>query len=53
MEDFLKSIGKQIRGNSKKDIVESATLAKRKRDRENWDDAHSEVSELLDDDLDL
>lgn len=36
-----------------KDIVKSATLAKRKRDRENWDDAHSEVSDLLDDDLDL
>ena len=36
-----------------KDIVESATLAKRKRDRDSWDDAHSEVSELLDDDLDL
>jgi hypothetical protein len=36
-----------------KEIVESATIAKRKRDRDGWDDAHSEVSELLDDDLDL
>tara|TARA_B110000196_G_scaffold68052_1_gene57747 strand:+ start:356 stop:859 length:504 start_codon:yes stop_codon:yes gene_type:complete len=36
-----------------KEIVESATIAKRKRDRDGWEDAHSEVSELLDDDLDL
>ena len=36
-----------------KDIVESATLAQRKRDRKDWEEAQSEVSELLDDDLDL
>jgi ribosomal protein L40E len=36
-----------------KDIVESATLAQRKRDRKDWEDAQSGVSELLDGDLDL
>ena len=36
-----------------KDIVESATLAQRKRDRKDWEEAQSEVSELLDGDLDL
>ena len=36
-----------------KDIVESATIAQRKRDRKDWEDAQSGVSELLDGDLDL
>jgi len=36
-----------------KNIVESATLAQRKRDRKDWEDAQSGVSELLDGDLDL
>ena len=36
-----------------KNIVESATLAQRKRDRKDWEEAQSEVSELLDGDLDL
>jgi ribosomal protein L40E len=36
-----------------KDIVESATIAQRKRDRKDWEEAQSEVSELLDGDLDL
>ena len=36
-----------------KEVVEAATIAQRKRDRADWKDAHSEVSELLDDDLDL
>ena len=36
-----------------KDIVESATLAQRKRDRKDWEEAQSGVSELLDGDLDL
>jgi hypothetical protein len=33
--------------------VESATIAQRKRDRKDWEEAQSEVSELLDGDLDL
>ncbi len=36
-----------------KEVVESATIAQRQRDRAGWEDAQSEVSELLDDDLDL
>ena len=36
-----------------KEVVEAATIAQRKRDRADWKDARSEVSELLDDDLDL
>ena len=36
-----------------KEVVEAATIAQRKRDREEWKDAQSEVSDLLDDDLDL
>jgi len=36
-----------------KKVVEAATIAQRKRDREIWHDEKSEVSELLDDDLDL
>ncbi len=36
-----------------KEVVEAATIAQRKRDRDNWQGAKSEVSELLDDDLDL
>jgi len=36
-----------------KEVVESATIAQRQRDRAVWEDAQSEVSELLDDDLDL
>ena len=36
-----------------KDIVESATIAERERGRLVWESAKSEVSELLDDDLDL
>ena len=36
-----------------KDIVESATIAERERGRLEWESAKSEVSELLDDDLDL
>jgi len=36
-----------------KEVVEAATLAQRKRDRAEWEDAQSDVSELLDDDLDL
>lgn len=36
-----------------KEIVESATIAERERGRAEWESAQSEVSELLDDDLDL
>ena len=36
-----------------KEVVEAATLAQRERDRAEWKDAQSDVSELLDDDLDL
>ena len=36
-----------------KDIVESATIAQRKRDREEWKNVQNSISELLDDDLDL
>tara|TARA_B100000700_G_scaffold179867_1_gene198561 strand:- start:252 stop:755 length:504 start_codon:yes stop_codon:yes gene_type:complete len=36
-----------------KEIVELATIEQRKRDRSGWDDLRSEISELLDDDLDL
>ncbi|MGB1475465.1 MAG: hypothetical protein ACPG73_04605 [Candidatus Poseidoniaceae archaeon] len=36
-----------------RDIVESATIAERERGRAEWESAQSEVSELLDDDLDL
>ena len=36
-----------------KDIVESATIAQRERDRAEWESAQSEVSDMLDDDLDL
>lgn len=36
-----------------REIVESATIAERERDRSEWESAQSEVSELLDDDLDL
>ena len=36
-----------------KEIVESATIAKRKRDRKDWEDAKSGVSKLFDDDLDI
>ena len=36
-----------------KEIVEAATIAERERDRSEWESAQSEVSELLDDDLDL
>ncbi len=36
-----------------KEVVESATIAQRQRDRAGREDAQSEVSELLDDDLDL
>ncbi len=36
-----------------KEIVELATIAQRKRDRSGWEDLRSEISELLDDDLDL
>jgi len=36
-----------------KEVVEAATIAQRQRDREEWEGAQSEVSEMLDDDLDL
>ena len=36
-----------------KEIVESATIAQRERDRAEWESAQSEVSDMLDDDLDL
>ena len=36
-----------------KEIVESATIAERERDRAEWESAQSDVSDLLDDDLDL
>jgi len=36
-----------------REIVESATIAERERGRKEWESAQSEVSELLDDDLDL
>ena len=36
-----------------KEIVELATIAERKRERSGWEDLRSEISELLDDDLDL
>mgnify|MGYP001418723043 FL=1 len=36
-----------------KEIVELATIEQRKRDRSGWEDLRSEISELLDDDLDL
>ena len=36
-----------------REIVESATIAERERGRSEWESAQSEVSELLDDDLDL
>ena len=36
-----------------KEVVEAATIAQRKRERAGWEDAQSNVSELLDDDLDL
>jgi len=36
-----------------KEVVEAATIAQRERDRAEWEGAQSEVSELLDDDLDL
>ena len=36
-----------------REVVESATIEERVRSREDWDDTISEVSELLDDDLDL
>ena len=36
-----------------REIVESATIAERERVRAEWESAQSEVSELLDDDLDL
>ena len=39
--------------DSLKEVVEAATIAQRQRDREEWKDAQSEVSDLLDDDLDL
>ena len=35
------------------EIVESATIAQRERGRKEWESAQSEVSDLLDDDLDL
>ena len=34
-----------------KDIVKSATIAQRKRDREEWENVQNSISELLDDDL--
>ena len=36
-----------------REVVEAATIEERVRSREDWDDTISEVSELLDDDLDL
>ena len=36
-----------------KEVVEAAAIAQRERDRAEWEDAQSEVSKLLDDDLDL
>jgi len=36
-----------------REVVEAATIEERVRSRENWDETISEVSELLDDDLDL
>tara|TARA_B100001778_G_scaffold146090_1_gene120184 strand:+ start:1031 stop:1603 length:573 start_codon:yes stop_codon:yes gene_type:complete len=39
--------------DSLKEVVEAATIAERERSRAEWEDAQSEVSELLDDDLDL
>ncbi len=36
-----------------KEIVELATIEQRKRDRSGWEDLRSEISKLLDDDLDL
>lgn len=36
-----------------KEIIESATISERNRDRKEWDLAKSEISKLLDDDLDL
>jgi hypothetical protein len=36
-----------------REVVESATIEERVRSREDWDETISEVSELLDDDLDL
>ncbi len=39
--------------DSLKEVVEAATIAERERGRAEWEDAQSEVSELLDDDLDL
>ena len=39
--------------SSLKEIVESATISQRKRDRKEWEIAKSDVSKLLDDDLDL
>ena len=38
---------------SLKEIVELATIEQRKRDRSGWEDLRSEISKLLDDDLDL
>ena len=36
-----------------KDVVESATIAQRRREREDWKNVKEDISELLDDDLDL
>ena len=36
-----------------KEVVEAVTIAERERARDEWEDARSEVSELLDSDLDL
>ena len=36
-----------------KEVVEAAAIAQRERERAEWEDAQSEVSKLLDDDLDL
>ncbi|MDP6870085.1 MAG: hypothetical protein QGI21_04870 [Candidatus Poseidoniaceae archaeon] len=36
-----------------REVVEAATIAKRRRDRDDWEEVRTGVSDLLDDDLDL